>query len=140
MENYYQLLGVSEMATLLEIKSAYKRLAKAYHPDINPSLEAEEKFKRISAAYTILSNQELRQKYDIKLAQIRLNAKRASIRAHEKRQRAYKNPYQNYTYRPPVYKPSSDKNTERKATFYALGIVASVAILLYVGVSIFNFT
>ncbi|MGJ3235757.1 DnaJ domain-containing protein [Marivirga sp.] len=139
MENYYKLLGVSEMATLLEIKSAYKRLAKAYHPDINPSIQAEEKFKLISTAYTVLSNHELRQAYDLKLAQARLNAKRASIRAQEKKQSAYKNPYQNYTYRPPVYRPSKDKKTERKATFYALGIVASVAILLYIGVSIFDF-
>ncbi|WKV13619.1 DnaJ domain-containing protein [Marivirga harenae] len=139
MENYYQLLGVSEMATLLEIKAAYKRLAKAYHPDINPSVEAEEKFKLISTAYTVLSNQELRQTYDLRLAQARLNAKRASIRAQEQRQSAYKKPYQNYTYRPPIYRPSTDKNSERKATYYALAIVASVAILLYVGVSIFDF-
>jgi len=139
MENYYQLLGVSEMATLLEIKSAYKRLAKSYHPDINPSTEAEEKFKSISTAYTVLSNHELRRKYDVKLAQIRLNAKRASIRSQENREKAYRNPYRNYTYRPPVYQPSKDKNTERKATYYALGIVASIAFLLYVGITIFDF-
>ncbi|WP_375579963.1 DnaJ domain-containing protein [Marivirga tractuosa] len=139
MENYYQILGLSEMATLSEIKSAYKRLAKAYHPDINPSTAAEEKFKLISTAYTILSNKETRQQYDVKLAQMRLNAKRASIRAHENKQRAYRNPYQNYTYRPPVYKPASDATAEKKATYYAIGIVASIAILLYVGVSIFDF-
>ncbi|MGM0582358.1 MAG: DnaJ domain-containing protein [Bacteroidota bacterium] len=139
MENYYQILGLSEMATLSEIKSAYKMLAKAYHPDINPSPASEEKFKLISTAYTVLSNHDLRQKYDVKLAQMRLNAKRASIRAHAKKQRAYKYPYQNYTYRPPVYNPSTDKNKERKATYYALGIVAAVAILLYAGVSLFEF-
>lgn len=139
MENYYQILGLSEMATLSEIKSAYKMLAKAYHPDINPSPASEEKFKLISTAYTVLSNHDLRQKYDVKLAQMRLNAKRASIRAHAKKQRAYKYPYQNYTYRPPVYNPSTDKNKERKATYYALGIVAAVAILLYAGVSLYEF-
>lgn len=139
MENYYQLLGVSEMATLLEIKSAYKRLAKAYHPDINPSFDAEEKFKLISTAYKVLSNHKLRQQYDVKLAQMRLNAKRASIRAQEQRQQSYKYPYQNYTFKPPVYRPSADMSTERKATFYALGIVASVAVLLYIGVSVFDY-
>ena len=139
MENYYQILGLSEIATLAEIKSAYKMLAKAYHPDINSSPAAEDKFKLISTAYTVLSNYQLRRQYDVKLAQMRLNAKRASLRAQENKQKAYRNPYQNYTYRPPVYKPSTDKNLERKATYYALGIVASIAILLYVGVNIYNF-
>ncbi|WP_296622786.1 DnaJ domain-containing protein [Marivirga sp.] len=139
MENYYQILGLSEMATLSEIKSAYKKLAKAYHPDINSSPAAEEKFKIISTAYAVLSNRDLRQKYDLKLAQIRLNAKRASIRAHENRQRAYKNPYQNYTYRPPVYRPVKDASLERKGTYYALGIVASIAILVYITVSLNDF-
>jgi|GEM_PF-3548666 pentatricopeptide repeat protein len=139
MENYYQILGLSEMATLSEIKSAYKKLAKAYHPDINPSPAAEEKFKLISTAYTVLSNHDLRQKYDVKLAQIRLNAKRASIRAHENKQRAYRNPYQNYTYRPPVYSPVKDASLERKGTYYALAIVASIALLVYVSVSFYEF-
>jgi len=139
MENYYQILGISEMATLSEVKSAYKRLAKAYHPDINPSASAEEKFKLASTAYTVLSNHTLRQQYDTKLAQIRLSAKRASIRAQENKQSSYRNPYRKYTYRPPVYRASTDKNTERKATFYALAIVASVAILLYIGVSTYEF-
>jgi curved DNA-binding protein CbpA len=139
MENYYQILGVSEMATLAEIKSAYKLLAKAYHPDINPSAAAEEKFKLISTAYTVLSKHESRQRYDVKLAQIRLNAKRASIRANERRQSAYRDPYQNYSRRPPVYKPAADASTEKKATYYALGIVASIAIILYVGISIYDY-
>ncbi|HET8858591.1 J domain-containing protein [Marivirga sp.] len=139
MENYYQILGLSEMATLSEIKATYKKLAKAYHPDINPSPAAEEKFKVITTAYTILSNHESRQKYDVKLAQIRLNAKRASIRAQEEKERSYQNPFRNYTHRPPVYRPSFDKNAERKANYYALGIVASVAILLYVTLSLYEF-
>jgi curved DNA-binding protein CbpA len=139
MENYYQILGLSEVATLSEIKLAYKKLAKAYHPDINPSPIAEEKFKIISTAYTVLSNNDLRRQYDVKLAQMRLNAKRASIRAQETRQRAYKNPYRNYSYRPPVYRPANNASTERKATYYALGIVASVALLLYGGVTIYDF-
>ncbi len=139
MENYYQILGLSEMATLLEIKSSYKKLAKAYHPDINPSPTAEEKFKLISRAYSVLSNHDLRRQYDVKLAQMRLNAKRASIRAQENRRNSYRNPYQNYTYRPPVYNPSSNKDMERKATFYAFGIVALVAIILLSGISLYEF-
>lgn len=139
MENYYQILGLSEMATLSEIKYAYKKLAKAYHPDVNSSPLAEEKFKSISTAYSVLSNQALRRQYDVKLAQMRLNAKRASIRSHENKQRAYQNPYRNYTNRPPVYRPTYDASTERKATYYALGIVATVAILLYSGLAMYEY-
>ncbi|WMN07994.1 DnaJ domain-containing protein [Marivirga arenosa] len=140
MQNYYQILGISEMATLTEIKSAYKALAKAYHPDINPSKESEEKFKIISTAYSVLSNNASRQQYDAKLAHQRLQAKRASMRAYENRQKSYKNPYQNYTYRPPVYRPSSfDKNAEKKANLYAIGIVLSVAVLILIGISIYDF-
>lgn len=56
MENLYDILGVDQHATNAEIKSAYKKLATQYHPDRNPSAEAEERFKAISHAYGVLSN------------------------------------------------------------------------------------
>lgn len=64
--NYYQILNVSKDATLEEIKKAYKNLALKYHPDrnINNKKEAEQRFKEIVEAYTILSNENLRKKYD----------------------------------------------------------------------------
>jgi DnaJ family protein A protein 2 len=64
-ENYYTILGVSREASETEIKKAYKKLALKWHPDRNKgSKEAEEKFKKISEAYEILSDAQKRQQYD----------------------------------------------------------------------------
>ena len=63
--DYYEVLGVSRTATAEELKKAYKKLARKYHPDLNPGdKKAEEKFKAISEAYSVLGDEEKRQKYD----------------------------------------------------------------------------
>lgn len=63
--NYYQILDISKDASVDEIKKAYRRLARQFHPDVNPgSKEAEEKFKDINEAYDILSDLEKRVEYD----------------------------------------------------------------------------
>lgn len=63
--DYYEVLGVSRSASDSELKSAYRKLAKKYHPDMNPGdKEAEAKFKEASEAYGILSDPEKRKQYD----------------------------------------------------------------------------
>jgi curved DNA-binding protein len=64
-KDYYKSLEVSKTATADEIKKSYRKLARKYHPDVNPGNKAsEEKFKEISEAYEVLSNPENRKKYD----------------------------------------------------------------------------
>ncbi len=63
--DYYDVLGVPRNASQEEIKRAYKRLARQYHPDINKSPDAEEKFKEINEAYQVLSDPEKRRQYDL---------------------------------------------------------------------------
>lgn len=63
--DYYKILGISKTATEKEIKSAYRKLARKYHPDLNPgNKEAESKFKEINEANEVLSDPENRKKYD----------------------------------------------------------------------------
>ena len=63
--DYYEVLGIGKNATDAEIKSAYRKLAKKYHPDLNPgNKEAEEKFKEVNEANDVLSDPQKRQRYD----------------------------------------------------------------------------
>src|SRR5262245_24945661 len=62
--DFYEVLGLQRDASAEEIQRAYRKLARAYHPDVNKSPEAEEKFKEVSEAYDVLSDPDMRKRYD----------------------------------------------------------------------------
>ena len=64
-KDYYKALGVSKKASADEIRKSYRRLARKYHPDLNPGdLSAEQRFKDVQEAYSVLSDSKKRQMYD----------------------------------------------------------------------------
>ena len=63
--DYYEVLGLQKGADESQIKSAFRKMAMKYHPDRNPNdKEAEEKFKEVNEAYSVLSDHEKKEKYD----------------------------------------------------------------------------
>ena len=62
--DYYEVLGLSKGASDDEIKKAYRRMAKKYHPDVNKESGAEEKFKEVNEAYEVLSDPQKKATYD----------------------------------------------------------------------------
>ena len=64
-KDYYQILGVSGTANTADIKRAFRRLARIYHPDINPGVRASERFQEIKEAYDVLNNPDRRKQYDL---------------------------------------------------------------------------
>lgn len=68
MDNLYSVLGVTKNATEAEIKKAFRTLSKKYHPDMNPGdRKAEERFQKVSEAYSVLQDPRKRKEYDKKL-------------------------------------------------------------------------
>ncbi|NDF09743.1 MAG: J domain-containing protein, partial [Proteobacteria bacterium] len=64
-KDYYKVLGVPRTASERDIKSAYRKLARQYHPDVNPgNAQAEERFKEIAEAHDVLSDPEKRRRFD----------------------------------------------------------------------------
>ena len=63
-QDYYQILGVPRDAEKSDIKKAYRKLARRYHPDVNSEADAEDKFKEVNEAYEVLKDSDKRQAYD----------------------------------------------------------------------------
>jgi len=83
--NYYEVLGVMRDASSEEIKQAFRKLARKYHPDVNPSDQlAEEKFKDINEAYDVLSDDVKREDYDALLFNRRRSSTRTSVHSPKK--------------------------------------------------------
>lgn len=131
MTNYYHVLGLSEDATPVEIKAAFKKLAVKYHPDKHLGKpEMEEKFKQINLAYQTLSNEYEKARFDLKL----------------KYQQFDSNHQRSYTYRPPnseawkkrartrYASPKVDYKQNAMATLYAFGFTFFVALLVMAGI------
>lgn len=87
-KNYYDIMGLSREASDKDIKTAYRRLARKYHPDLNKEANAEEKFKELGEAYEVLKDPEKRAAYD------KYGANWQHAKAYE--QTAQERPYQQY--------------------------------------------
>jgi curved DNA-binding protein CbpA len=126
--NYYQLLGIPENASLAVVKSAFKRLAKQYHPDVNRHDHyAEEKFKQINEAYRVLSDGYQRQIYDAQLSgqrqPIYQQHPNYNQHPHKTTRRRRPRPY----YKAP--RPQFSAKEERLSNLYAFGFVGIMSVI-----------
>ncbi len=86
MDNFYEILGITTSATESEIRRAYRILARRYHPDLNPTEAASDKFKKISEGYRLLSDAGQRKKYDADLEIHRKKTTNGAFAAYEREQ------------------------------------------------------
>lgn len=121
MDNYYDTLGVSRTATADEIKKAYRTLAFKYHPDRNQgNAEAEEKFKKISAAYDVLGDETKRRNYDLGYStQDYANAYSNSQQQYQRQyQYTYQNPFGDETFWEWFNESQQHNNQTRNSNYY----------------------
>jgi curved DNA-binding protein len=83
MHNHYKTLGLTNAASLAEIRRAYRILARRYHPDVNPDGQGEELFKEIALAYSVLSDPEKKRQHDLELKQNVESFAESFEKAHE---------------------------------------------------------
>ncbi len=118
MKDYYEILGVPRTATLEEIKHAFRKLAIAYHPDRNPSKEAEAFIKEVIEAYEVLENPSTRMLYDSLLSG-------QSVPADNKPTRPHRDP--RYRRQPPnpAYKSEKQQMLEMMKTYMPYSVFIS---------------
>lgn len=145
-KNFYLILGIKHLASLDEIKAAYRELAKKFHPDKNPgNVEAEERFKEIQEAYAILSNTDKRRKYDLNFAS---NSYTANYNQRRSNAAYTGNAYQ-YAQQQAQYrrarstqansaKPVEDDKNEFKERYQILVSIGVAMLLLYFIISYAN--
>lgn len=118
MENHYKTLGITNAATLAEIRRAYRVLARRYHPDVNPGRSSEDIFKTIAEAYSVLSDPEKRQQHDLELERASESFAQTFDRAHEvfrrnQQAQAYKKASEQKPRASPTKNSTSDHNATR---------------------------
>jgi len=132
MKDYYQILEVSRLATAEEIKFAYRRLAKRYHPDLNPgNIRAEERFKEISLAYDTLSDETSRKKYDFKLlygSSMFLSPEQAATKDKEQLKKEWA--------KQRAYKRHSEKKQQHERQYRKRAIYLGICILILITIAL----
>ncbi|OFY86565.1 MAG: hypothetical protein A3F72_08790 [Bacteroidetes bacterium RIFCSPLOWO2_12_FULL_35_15] len=128
-KNYYVILGVKNTASFDEIKTAYRALAKKYHPDKNHGNNAaEEYFKEIQQAYAVLSNVEKRKKYDLKISYTHIYPKQKPASSGKANQFSQQQPKQGTSQKKSEYVPQKFDYTESWQILVSVGIAL---LLLY---------
>lgn len=113
MKDYYRILGLNSSATALEVRRAYRVLARRYHPDVNPGKVSEEKFKDIAQAYETLSDIDKRRTYDIQYESAQRDKVDPRIKNYQREQRAREQFFRSHTQpsaRSERNRPQSEKN------------------------------
>lgn len=141
MKNYYQILGVSESADDQQIKDAYRKLAKRYHPDVNAGAKgAEEKFKEIAEAYDTLSDPVLRSNYDRKRTKQYYYSFDFNIAGTEERKDPRKKEYTDaeFAYAREKHQRRTEAHMQRRKRIL-VGMIVTFVIFLFAAVQFENY-
>jgi len=123
LQNYYQILGITNSATVLEVRRAFRNLAKKYHPDVNNDTRAQVMFQKINEAYQVLQDDEKRKLYDMRL-QSGFPAQTVYYRPGNVRYRARGDKYAHYR-----SKNQADDSYGKMEEYFDIGLFVVVFLL-----------
>lgn len=133
MRTYYQILGVSERASLIEIKQAFRKLAKLLHPDRNHGATSHARFIEVTEAYQVLSDPEMRRIYDS-----RLGHGRHTQAFKQRKEDAYKEWFDRYQsqarQRADDYSKNSFREFEQSPVYKAAMVVSKIYNYVFLGI------